>query len=245
MDVIPLAASSLTSRLPALTMLRGWGDVMVTPVWSFLIRTASSAILVDSGTPSPAVCEQRGMPVSDAGSPGLTELLAGHGIAARDIEYVVLTHLHFDHSANLGLFPRARVVLQRREFDYARQPLWVHDNYYWLDACGLQEIVDDGRLHLVDGHAELADGVRVQLTPGHTPGSQVVQVGDGPGGWLLAGDSVPLLRNIEADGRIRPGGIFVDLGAYLDSLRLIAAHAPNILPGHEPSLQAGVPIVIR
>jgi N-acyl homoserine lactone hydrolase len=201
MDVIPLAASSLTSRLPALTMLRGWGDVMVTPVWSFLIRTASSAILVDSGTPSPAVCEQRGMPVSDAGSPGLTELLAGHGIAARDIEYVVLTHLHFDHSANLGLFPRARVVLQRREFDYARQPLWVHDNYYWLDACGLQEIVDDGRLHLVDGHAELADGVRVQLTPGHTPGSQVVQVGDGPGGWLMAGDSVPLLRNIEADGR--------------------------------------------
>lgn len=244
MEVIPLRASSLTSRLPALTMLRGWGETMVTPVWSFLIRTATTAILVDSGTPSPAVCEQRGMPVSDADGPGLAEQLAEHGVVARDVEYVVLTHLHFDHSANLGLFPRSRVVLQRLEFEHARQPLWVHANYYWLDTCGLQEIADDGRLHLVDGHAELIEGVSVRLTPGHTPGSQVVQVGEGSGGWLVAGDSVPLLRNIEADGRIRPGGIFVDLSAYLDSLRFIAAHLPNILPGHEPSVRAGVPIVI-
>ena len=44
------------------------------------------------------------------------------GVDPCDVEIVVLTHLHWDHAGNCGLFPDARVVVQRDELRYAISP---------------------------------------------------------------------------------------------------------------------------
>ena len=44
------------------------------------------------------------------------------GVDPRDVEFVVLTHLHWDHAGNCDLFPDARVLVQRDELRYAIAP---------------------------------------------------------------------------------------------------------------------------
>lgn len=126
--------------------------------------------------------------------------LAEIGVAPCDIDMVVMTHLHFDHSggttratASGGLepvFTRARHVIQRREWEDATHPhernraSYRRENLLPLEAAGLIE--------LVNGEVEISPGVRVIPTPGHTAGHQSVLIGppDGPKALFL-GDVVP------------------------------------------------------
>ncbi|SDM12768.1 Glyoxylase, beta-lactamase superfamily II [Nonomuraea maritima] len=103
---------------------------------------------------------------------GLVGELAAVGVAPAEISTVILTHLHSDHSSGAvaggaPVFENARHVVQRAELDAARGPTaeWV------LPA--LEE-----HLHVVEGDAVVAPDVRVHLTPGHTPGHQIVRVGE-------------------------------------------------------------------
>ena len=122
------------------------------------------------------------------------------GLGPDDIDTVVMTHLHFDHSGGTTrrtasgavepVFKRARHVVQRREWQDATHP---HERNR---ASYLQENVaplgEAGLLELVDGEVEIAPGVRVLPTPGHTAGHQSVLIGppDGPKALFL-GDVVP------------------------------------------------------
>ncbi|WP_083452937.1 MBL fold metallo-hydrolase [Mycolicibacterium goodii] len=40
------------------------------------------------------------------------------GVAPDDVDHVVLSHLHFGHIGNVGLFPNARFAIARPEFDF-------------------------------------------------------------------------------------------------------------------------------
>jgi len=122
------------------------------------------------------------------------------GLLPDAIDVVIMTHLHFDHSGGTTrrtaggavepVFRRARHVVQSRVWEDATRPharnraSYLGENVFPLAAAGL--------LDLVDGEAEVAPGVRVLPTPGHTPGHQSILVGD-PGGprLLFLGDVVP------------------------------------------------------
>jgi glyoxylase-like metal-dependent hydrolase (beta-lactamase superfamily II) len=117
------------------------------------------------------------------------------GASPDDVDLVVLTHMHFDHIGwNVGgppddpmpTFPHATYLLQQAEWDgYAgdddpmgkpardRQVRWLRDA---------------GVLELVGGEREIADGVRLIVTAGHTPGSQSVRIGAGRDSLTLSGD---------------------------------------------------------
>jgi len=131
---------------------------------SFAIRYGDGPVtLVDAGV-GPA-----GAPGAWASVPGrLPDELAAAGLAAGDVTAIVLTHLHSDH---IGWalpastpFPEARVVLQRADAE-AFAPM-----------LGGTLLAEEDRLDIVDGDADLGNGVRVVATPGHTPGHQCVIV---------------------------------------------------------------------
>src|ERR1022692_4838981 len=45
--------------------------------------------------------------------------LAKLSVAPEDVDFVVLSHLHFDHAANWDLFPKAEIIVHEREIAYA------------------------------------------------------------------------------------------------------------------------------
>ena len=122
------------------------------------------------------------------------------GLGPDDIDTVVMTHMHFDHSGGTTrrapsgalepVFRRARHVVQAREWQDATHPhernraSYLAENVFPLGEAGL--------LQIVDGETEIAPGVRVLPTPGHTAGHQSVLIGapDGPKALFL-GDVVP------------------------------------------------------
>jgi glyoxylase-like metal-dependent hydrolase (beta-lactamase superfamily II) len=134
----------------------------------FLIRDAADRLtLVDTGiggADSPAS--------SWAPVPGtLAGELAAAGVTPAEIGAVVLTHLHSDHASGAvadgrPMFDNARYVIQRADLDAARGP--VLDDVITVIKAQLQ---------VVEGDAEVAPGVHVHHTPGHTPGHQIARVG--------------------------------------------------------------------
>lgn len=94
------------------------------------------------------------------------------GLRPGDIDYVVLSHLHFDHAGNADLFgsTNATLVCSDKEkefafgFDGAFQGAHLKADYEKLD------------FETVSGDTEFLPGVTLLQTPGHTPGCMSMQV---------------------------------------------------------------------
>jgi glyoxylase-like metal-dependent hydrolase (beta-lactamase superfamily II) len=86
-------------------------------------------------------------------------------------------------------FPRARYVVQRREFDFATHLNERTAASYF--AHNFVPVSEAGQLDFVDGEVDVMNGIRVIPTPGHVPGHQSVLVTNGGESALFAGDVVP------------------------------------------------------
>jgi glyoxylase-like metal-dependent hydrolase (beta-lactamase superfamily II) len=162
-----------------------------------LIETSGQRVLVDAGNGdkfSPLLKDIYGIDHDRSAALALAEM----GVEPASIDVVVLTHLHFDHAGGCTrrtasgvepVFPRARHVVQRVELDAAQHPnernraSYLAENFSPLLAAGLVQVVD--------GETEVAPGVRVLFTPGHTRGHQSVLVDGGAEKALFLGDVVP------------------------------------------------------
>jgi N-acyl homoserine lactone hydrolase len=116
-------------------------------------------------------------------------LAQNNGIEPRDIDAIVITHLHFDHVGGAQFFAGTPIYVQRAEWEAAQAPKYTIPE--WLDFPA-------ANWRLLDGDAELAPGLRVISTPGHTPGHQAVAVSVPAGTVLLAGQALETLKDWEA-----------------------------------------------
>jgi N-acyl homoserine lactone hydrolase len=108
------------------------------------------------------------------------DAMAEHDLSPADVRIVINTHLHFDHCGQNAVFKHAPFYIQRPELDRARREETVAAQ--WFDFAG-------ARFELVDGDSEIAEGVRVVATPGHTVGHQSVVVDTADGGAVMIGDA--------------------------------------------------------
>lgn len=170
------------------------------------------------------------------------EELPGHlerlDLDSNRIDYLVNSHLHFDHAGGNALLPNARWVLQRREWDAARDPDLSAANA--LDAADW----DHGHEVLaVDGEHDLFGDGSVVCVPtwGHTPGHQSLRVRLESGEVVLSGDACYLRRSL--DELILPA-IVHDADQMRDSmlrLRELQARGARIFYGHDAEFWATVP----
>jgi glyoxylase-like metal-dependent hydrolase (beta-lactamase superfamily II) len=162
-----------------------------------LIRSESGNILVETGLGNDI--PDRWKEIYGLQEPShLLEELHRFRLVPEDIDLVVPTHLHFDHSGGgvrrngqtfRATFPRARHIVQKKEWAVAMDPDIRSRVSYRKEL--LVPLMEEGLLWLVDGDEEIAPGVSVQLTGGHSAGHQVVTVTTSEGTAFYTGDLIP------------------------------------------------------
>ncbi len=200
-------------------------------VW--VIRNANRTILVDTGFER-REASQRGRTLDAEPQ----EMLAKIGIAADKIETVIISHLHYDHAGTLDLYPAGRFHIQEAEMAYATGPCMCEDAMrkpFTADhVCSLVKKVYSGRVHFHDGDGEVAPGITVHKTGGHSKGLQCVRVMTENGPVVLASDATHLYENIE---RRMPFSITIDVAETLRTytrLEHLAGIRDRVVPGHDP-----------
>jgi glyoxylase-like metal-dependent hydrolase (beta-lactamase superfamily II) len=165
---------------------------------SILIETPDNKILVDTGI-GDHLPEKYAKFYSPDRESGLSGELKKLGISPEDIQFVINTHLHFDHcggNTSLGrdgsfhpAFPNAEYVIQKNEWETANNPRG-RDKPSYIDHLFLP-LQNENQLHLVDGEAEIIPGIKVCPAAGHTTGHQIVQVESEEEELYFLGDLIP------------------------------------------------------
>lgn len=160
------------------------------PVHVWLARDGEHNVLIDTGMAEISVITKR-LKVKGwgGGHETLRSALSEHGLEPSDIDHIVLTHGHFDHAENLGLFPDACVIIQRDELHHAADPVPSQRIFYWQTTLGnLVQRRRPGQIRVIDGDEQLFDGFRVLKVPSHTPGMQVPLLTTSKGVVAIASD---------------------------------------------------------
>jgi N-acyl homoserine lactone hydrolase len=188
------------------------------PVHGFVIKhPREGAILVDTGVGWPTELVKEWKVVNRH----VAEALAEHDLSPADVRIVINSHLHFDHCGQNAVFKHAPFYVQRTELERARRAGGVPSK--WFDFAG-------ARFELIDGDAQIAEGVRVVATPGHTVGHQSVIVDTPDGGAVMIGDAAytaDVYRGVDDAGLVTWDGQYSDREAWSDSLHRLHGMHPH------------------
>jgi glyoxylase-like metal-dependent hydrolase (beta-lactamase superfamily II) len=163
-----------------------------------LILKGNQAILVDTGIGNRLSEVER--KIFDHGEGWLVDGLKQLGMEPGDLTHLLLSHLHFDHCGGIvrrrktgqleAAFPKARIFLQKGEFEVARNSSNERLRAAYRHAAECLEPVA-GMLELIDGNTDLVPGVTAAVTGGHTEQHQVALVHSLGKSFMHLADIVP------------------------------------------------------
>lgn len=237
--IYPLLSNMIHPRNSAGPLFPDVPDVYTdSPIICYLIHAGEEWILVDTGACGETWSGKYHHKMTPVEPDNWDKLLAPFGLTPKDIKTIVNTHLHWDHCYNNDLFPNAKIYVQRKEVEFAINPVPSHYVYYEAFQIGMIPpwVASSGRFEIIEGELEIAEGVKLIPLPGHTPGFQGVLVTAGNGQqYLIAGDCVANLDNWynRAFGQAVPSYIHVDLAVYYETLQRMTKMNAVILPGHD------------
>lgn len=161
-------------------------------IHALVVESMGKTIVIDT------CVGDRPVPGYDAMSNRQTPFLADFAAAGFDVntvDVVMCTHLHFDHvgcntmrvgDAHVPTFPNARYLFARTEWEHWRaQP---DPGFAATLGVTVEPIFAAGLADLVDGDHVITDEVRLEPTPGHTPGHVSVRIASQGRQALISGD---------------------------------------------------------
>jgi N-acyl homoserine lactone hydrolase len=126
----------------------------------------------------------------DVGSFGqrkmLQEQLKAHGLAARDVTDVILTHAHHDHAINWVMFPKARVHIGDGELEWSLGEPWGTTpvpELYVRELAASKQVA-----RVAPGH-QVLPGMMALHAPGHTPGHLIYVIEGAERDIIFTGDA--------------------------------------------------------
>ncbi|MGC9154630.1 MAG: MBL fold metallo-hydrolase [Ferrimicrobium sp.] len=153
------------------------GAPRVEPVFAYLLRHPDITMLFDTGIGAvdpETEAHYRPRRIS------LESALHGVGCTLADIDVIANSHLHFDHCGANPLFGQRRVWVQASELQCARGPDYTMEAL--IDFPGVC-------YEVIDGRAEIATGLTLVPTPGHSVGHQSLVAECEDGTLLIAGQA--------------------------------------------------------
>lgn len=166
-------------------------------------------------------------------SSNTSDLLGKLGLTLEDIDTVAITHLHFDHYINAPLYTKAKFCVPAIDWHYVMDPAnlgacplvgFPREPLAWLanEAFDRLELVDDGH--------EVAPGITMHWTGGHSPGHMVVKVRTSEGDVIVVGDAIYKYEHLEKN---IPLGYRTNVEEVLDGYRWLRQQDAILLPAHD------------
>lgn len=165
-------------------------------VQPFLVKTSDSLIVIDTGL---GFKNERGELV-------IHENIRKAGYDPADVNLVLMSHLHFDHSAGMVLdnngrlelaFPNAEYIINRGEWESA----YSHPSKSYRTEI-FDAVQRSGSIHFVEGNGRLNKQITYEITGGHCEFHQVFLIEDEGEKVFFGGDILPepeqLLRKFKA-----------------------------------------------
>lgn len=164
-----------------------------------LIQSGNRNILIDTGLGNRLSAKQR--EIYQPSEFLLPVSLAELGLQDKDITDVIMTHLHFDHAGGIVTdfgtyealtFPKAHYWIQKAEWEMAKNPDELNQAAYNYEQQ-LSLLEQKGNITLLEGEAEIEQGITLTQVGGHTVGSQIITINFGTEYFIYAGDIIPTM----------------------------------------------------
>ncbi|MBN1376456.1 MAG: N-acyl homoserine lactonase family protein [Dehalococcoidia bacterium] len=216
--------------------LTGVGPRHTTATAVWYIEGPDKKIIVDAGGSTEEAIRAMKMLAPDSVVEHIQSIGEGLnrlGLKPEDIDIVIVTHLHKDHIEFAHEFTNARFIIQKAEYDSIDNP---HPSV--APPLTNKEFLKGLDIDIIEGDQEIVEGVRVWLTPGHTPGGQSVVIDTAKGKAVITGFCC-ILQNFEPPEEVREmmpvitPGVHQDVIQVYDSVVRVKENADIVIPVHD------------
>lgn len=227
---IPLVALVGRGEKSKFTHMTFQGEDVRFGYYAWYVEDDGKKILIDAGGTAEMALGFGRPPETVTHIQTLPEGLAKLGVKPEEIDILILTHLHLDHIAYVREFPNARILVQKVEVEFAKNPHPM-DRFYDFSA------VEGLDMEILDGDAQITSHIRVMLTPGHTVGGQSVILESEAGNVVVTGfcciedNFHPEKANSKLE--VIVPGLHHDVFVAYDSMLKVKSVADIIVQNHE------------
>ena len=146
------------------TYRANFGQTCKNACYAWYLKGSGPKILVDTGARG-STFRERGAAEIDLIT--MEDGLANLGLTPEDIDIVILTHLHGDHTELGSLYKKAKFIVQKKELEYALHPHPIDADLY------VKSYFESLNFDIIDGEVKINSGISVFLTSGSYPGRAV------------------------------------------------------------------------
>ncbi len=154
------------------------------------------------------------------------------GVAPESLDYVVLSHLHFDHAGNVRMFEKtgAKLICNDKEKEWA----FGFDGAF--NGAHLKSDYEGLEFETVSGDTEFLPGVTLIEAPGHTPGTMSMKVDLPESGTMIFTSDAIYMGDSYGPPAV-PAAIVNDLTAWFASVEKVRGIAEKsdatVVFGHD------------
>jgi glyoxylase-like metal-dependent hydrolase (beta-lactamase superfamily II) len=161
-----------------------------------LVQANGLNILIETGIGNGKLDEKRRRNYGVTSESKVEDNLKQLGLSAADINYILMTHLHFDHASGLTkqdgaemvpVFPNAKIITSQVEWEEMRNPNIRSNNTYWKENW--QAITN--YVIPFEGETEITPGIKMIHTGGHSDGHCIILIENGSEQLVHMADLMP------------------------------------------------------
>lgn len=250
--IYPLDCGRSVTDQSIVTYRKGMGKTTTTSFACFYVEADGKKIMVDTGPASGEHAVKWHKEVGPNIGPdqvSYIQLEKRVGVKPKEIDMILLTHLHWDHGYYMEKYPNAKIYVSKKELDFALNPLppffFSYENWQLgLTPFFIPSIPRMVQIDMVP--QKITEHISMVPTPGHAPGHMAVVVETGKGRYVLPGDAVIRRENLEVVPerhiQFQMVGLFMDLVAQWKSMetimKIVEGDKSRILCNHDPEVIA-------